>query len=418
MLLYSSVMSTFVLLAMVVAFSGGAVVMGRRRLSGGRAAVAHQRALDTIGRLAAAHSEERPALPDGLRSGERHVRLVRTLDDPTRPPVAPRLRSRPRHTPAPVDGRGGNEPGSPEPPAVTIVASPVTARVPPPPLPAPQRVEPPARSLAVPRPPLPPPPQPLPVSALGVPPGPLRFDDLESAHAATGGGTSGRDAGLASETDEPAKPPAAPAEPAGPPAPLIVAVTRRGLGGTARRIRASLRPLVRFAATVAAPGTRHLPRPTLRLAAAATAALLVAAAAIAAGGALLQNHPHAAPPVAQTPRRPAVAATVPSPSTTSPTTVPPPTLVAGSTGYSLYRLPVASTILVAAAGRCWVEIRGHGPSGRLIYEGILVAGQSTSAKGRVWVRLGNPTAVTVSVNGHDLAPPAMVAGVPYDLQFE
>jgi hypothetical protein len=87
-------------------------------------------------------------------------------------------------------------------------------------------------------------------------------------------------------------------------------------------------------------------------------------------------------------------------------------------GYSEYRLSGPATIVVSASGRCWVEIRQNGPSGPVLYQGNLVAGDTRGAPGSTWLRLGNPSNVTVRVNGVPISPPSLVAGEPYNLQFE
>jgi len=45
------------------------------------------------------------------------------------------------------------------------------------------------------------------------------------------------------------------------------------------------------------------------------------------------------------------------------------------------------------------------------------AGETKRVSGPVWIRLGNPTAMTVLVNGAAPPPAPMVTGDPYDLEF-
>jgi hypothetical protein len=92
-------------------------------------------------------------------------------------------------------------------------------------------------------------------------------------------------------------------------------------------------------------------------------------------------------------------------------------LITSSAGSSTYHVAASATISLQATGSCWVEIRQTGPSGRVLFEGDLVAGESRSTGGPAWVRLGNPTAMVVSVDGASIAPPGLVAGQPYDLLF-
>jgi hypothetical protein len=110
-----------------------------------------------------------------------------------------------------------------------------------------------------------------------------------------------------------------------------------------------------------------------------------------------------------------------APPTTRVTTPPAPAapvLVSSGAGYSEYRLSGPATILLTASGKCWVEIRQSGPSGPVLYVGNLVAGDSKGAPGSAWMRLGNPSNVIVRVNGVPISPPSLIAGEPYNLQFE
>jgi hypothetical protein len=95
-----------------------------------------------------------------------------------------------------------------------------------------------------------------------------------------------------------------------------------------------------------------------------------------------------------------------------------PVLVSSGVGYSEYRLSGPATIVLSASGRCWVEIRQSGPSGPMLFQGVLLAGETQGAPGLTWVRLGNPSNVTVRVNGVIISPPSLIAGEPYNLQFD
>jgi hypothetical protein len=95
----------------------------------------------------------------------------------------------------------------------------------------------------------------------------------------------------------------------------------------------------------------------------------------------------------------------------------PAVLVTDSPGSSTYHVDTSATIRLAARGSCWVEIRQSSPTGPLLYEGDLLAGQTRAVGGPAWVRLGNPTSMVVTVNGTSISPPGLVAGEPYDLQF-
>jgi hypothetical protein len=159
----------------------------------------------------------------------------------------------------------------------------------------------------------------------------------------------------------------------------------------------------------------HVPR---RRTAIAAGAVLVLAAAVALGIALTGSH-HARPPVSSPPTTVVPPRAAP---TTVPTTVAPasagPVLVTSTSGYSEYRTSGPATIVLAGTGRCWVEIRQSSPDGQVLYQGILLAGETRTLDGSVWVRLGNPTAVSLTVNGKAIAPPSLVPGEPYNLQFD
>ena len=77
----------------------------------------------------------------------------------------------------------------------------------------------------------------------------------------------------------------------------------------------------------------------------------------------------------------------------------------------------ATITFQAAGGTCWVEIRQSGRYGPVLFTGDLLAGQSRGMNGPIWVRLGNPLALVITVNGTSISPPGMAAGQPYDLQF-
>jgi hypothetical protein len=127
------------------------------------------------------------------------------------------------------------------------------------------------------------------------------------------------------------------------------------------------------------------------------------------------RHPASGP----TTTAPAQAVAPVAPAPTSPTTMPATALlVASSAGSSTYRVDASATITFRAGnGSCWVEIRQSGPDGPVMFTGDLTAGQSRDMNGPVWVRLGNPGVIAITVNGTSISPPGMTAGQPYDLQF-
>ena len=69
---------------------------------------------------------------------------------------------------------------------------------------------------------------------------------------------------------------------------------------------------------------------------------------------------------------------------------------------------VALTVISAARGRCWLSIRNGGPSGAVVYEGVLEQGKSLRFHlgHTLWVRIGRPNALDVSVGGR------LVGGLP------
>jgi len=106
-------------------------------------------------------------------------------------------------------------------------------------------------------------------------------------------------------------------------------------------------------------------------------------------------------------------------STTTPTTQPPPFVELSSGGgtdsYSVSGSPLELTL--SAVGRCWVELRQGSPSGPMVFTGILGPGQSRSfqsAQG-LWLRLGYPPGMTMTVNGHTLPLPANPAPLNVEL---
>lgn len=153
------------------------------------------------------------------------------------------------------------------------------------------------------------------------------------------------------------------------------------------------------------PGQRRPGR-----AAVVIAALLVTGAAAAlvvttSGG----SRPRATPPPAYRARPPAAAA---------PATVPPPSevrLLSTSSGQATYWVAGPPATTLVASGRCWVEARSGGATGSIVFQGVLSSGQRQVLSGPLWLRLGNPGAVSVQVNGTVLQPPGLAAGQPYDL---
>jgi len=68
----------------------------------------------------------------------------------------------------------------------------------------------------------------------------------------------------------------------------------------------------------------------------------------------------------------------------------------------------AFTRISAARGRSWLLVRAGGPSGTVLYEGILEQGQTMrfQLRPRLWVRMGRPSALDITLAGK------AVAGLP------
>jgi hypothetical protein len=58
-------------------------------------------------------------------------------------------------------------------------------------------------------------------------------------------------------------------------------------------------------------------------------------------------------------------------------------------------------VLTATRGRCWLLVRGGGPAGAILWEGVLEQGQAKTFPLRpsLWVRMGAPSALDVRVAG-------------------
>lgn len=67
--------------------------------------------------------------------------------------------------------------------------------------------------------------------------------------------------------------------------------------------------------------------------------------------------------------------------------------------------PVRATprfaVITAPNGRCWLQVRAGGPHGQLLYQGTLAPGMTKrfSVLHAVWVRMGNPLALAITVAG-------------------
>ena len=162
----------------------------------------------------------------------------------------------------------------------------------------------------------------------------------------------------------------------------------------------------------------------------AIAAVSVAVAGVALGVEL--DHPGRRAPVAShttsPSRRPAApvrsaTTSVPAPTTTAAppaSTVPPEpaVLVSANGGTATYQLTSATaSIVVKANGPCWIEVKAGSPTGQVVVEETLSAGQRSSVTGPAWIRLGDPPHVAVTVDGTPMSVPGAGTAVPLDLQF-
>jgi hypothetical protein len=190
-------------------------------------------------------------------------------------------------------------------------------------------------------------------------------------------------------------------------------------GLTPDETRAQLAALAQSGGMGAVPGTarrRHRRRSGDGRHRVASALMLIAAVVIFGGAVWLVtasssgSHPHRAPAAAQTP-----AGTAPAPSTTTAAAA---SLVSQSSTTATYQVSGSPTITITFNSACWTQVRQGSPSGTLLFEGTESAGATKQLTGPVWVRLGNPTAVSISVGGTTVAQPTVTAGTPYNLQFQ
>jgi hypothetical protein len=83
-----------------------------------------------------------------------------------------------------------------------------------------------------------------------------------------------------------------------------------------------------------------------------------------------------------------------------------------------YRLGSSTaSIVVKAAGPCWVEVRVGGPAGQVKVEETLQAGEQATVSGAAWIRLGDPPYASVLVDGTPTTVPGSKSGVPLNLNF-
>jgi hypothetical protein len=72
------------------------------------------------------------------------------------------------------------------------------------------------------------------------------------------------------------------------------------------------------------------------------------------------------------------------------------------------RPKLATLVLVAARGRCWLEARRGSPRGSELFSGTLEVGRSVRLSGtRIWIRLGAPSALDATLNRRALVLPTV-----------
>lgn len=114
-----------------------------------------------------------------------------------------------------------------------------------------------------------------------------------------------------------------------------------------------------------------------------------------------QHSAHQAPPAPRTAASPRP--TAPRPSSRSRTTARP------------HRKQPVSVVFAAVGGDCWLLIRRGRVQGQPVYQRILADGQVLTLRARtLWVRIGNPAVLTLTVNGHAQTLPAQTGNVAID----
>lgn len=147
----------------------------------------------------------------------------------------------------------------------------------------------------------------------------------------------------------------------------------------------------------------------------ATAILAVIVAAVGVvSGVVISNHGSGSQPRAARPITPVTAA----PSTTTTAPVMPAALVSRTASTATYQVTGSPTISFVGSGSCWIEIRQGDQTGKVLFQGVLSTGSQKSQTGPFWVRLGNPAAISVQINGMVLNQPASTTDSPYNLQFQ
>lgn len=84
------------------------------------------------------------------------------------------------------------------------------------------------------------------------------------------------------------------------------------------------------------------------------------------------------------------------------TTPAPPTTSATTTTTNTAAPALATVVVTASRGDCWISARLGSESGRVLEERLLAQGESVTLRGaRVWMSIGAASNVDVTVNGED-----------------
>jgi hypothetical protein len=163
------------------------------------------------------------------------------------------------------------------------------------------------------------------------------------------------------------------------------------------------------------------PRPSQQLVvrATATAAALVLVASLVS---VVTYHGSSTPPAISRSTHVAVKSRRPPPAIQRVASAPPVSvpvrLIASNSTTATYQLTGNSPITLQATGDCWVDVHQGGETGPSVLTTTLLPGQTESFSGPVWMRLGDPTAVTIQVGTSSVPAAQITAGQPYDLDFQ
>ena len=155
--------------------------------------------------------------------------------------------------------------------------------------------------------------------------------------------------------------------------------------------------------------------------AAAGAVVVISAIVVGATVVSPSSKPGGTPAVSSTGPAPTAAVgvapltSVPSTATPAPTT----TVVGAATqtaaGYQYQVAGKAVSAVLSVSGSCWLEVRDGSANGPAVFEATLTPGSTKtfSASGGLWLRLGAPRSVQLSLQGHNVTLPGV--GGPYDI---